>query len=159
MQNEGTIDQVNQLIELGKEKGFLTYEEVNDILPSEIFSPKQIDEMIILFGEMNIEVGDAVQKVRVPKQKLQEATEKGNGAIKEEPGKTSFDNVTDPASIYLREMGAVSLLSREEEVEIAKRIEEGEREIAAVVFQSPLIIREIITIGERLKAGNRSNFD
>ena len=154
MQNEGTIDQVNQLIELGKEKGFLTYEEVNDILPSDIFSPKQIDEMMIMFGEMNIEIGEVVQKARVPKQKLQEPPEKGNGEIKEGPGKAAFDNVNDPASIYLREMGAVSLLSREEEVEIAKRIEEGEREIATVVFHSPLTIREIITIGESLKLNN-----
>ena len=156
MQNEGTIDQVNQLIELGKEKGFLTYEEVNDLLPSDILSPKQIDEMMIMFGEMNIEIGEVVQKARVPKQKLQGLPEKGNGAVKEGPGKAAFDNVNDPASIYLREMGAVSLLSREEEVEIAKRIEEGEREIAAVVFHLPLTIKEIIALGESLKFNNLS---
>ena len=156
MQNEGTIDQVNQLIELGKEKGFLTYEEVNDLLPSDILSPKQIDEMMIMFGEMNIEIGEVVQKAQVPKQKVQELPEKGNGEVKEGPGKAAFDNVNDPASIYLREMGAVSLLSREEEVEIAKRIEEGEKEIAAVVFHSPLTIKEIIAIGESLKLNNLS---
>ena len=63
MQKQGTIDQVNQLIELGKENGFLTYEEVNDILPPDIFSPKQIDEMMVMFGEMNIEIVEAIQKV------------------------------------------------------------------------------------------------
>ncbi len=156
MQKQGTIDQANQLIELGKEKGFLTYEEVNDILPSDIFSPKQIDEMMVMFGEMNIEIVEAMQKVRIPKRRLQKIPEKGNGEIKEEPGKASFDNFNDPARIYLREMGAVLLLSREEEVEIAKRIEEGEKGIATVVLHAPLTIREIINIGERLRLNNLS---
>lgn len=82
MQKQGTIDQVNQLIELGKEKGFLTYEEVNDILPSDIFSPKQIDEMMVKFGKMNIEIVEAMQKVRIPKRKLQEIPEKVKSEIK-----------------------------------------------------------------------------
>jgi len=156
MQKQGTIDQANQLIELGKEKGFLTYEEVNDILPSDIFSPNQIDEMLVMFGEMNIEIGEVAKKASVPKHKLQEIPGKGNGEIKEAPGKAAFDNFNDPARIYLREMGAVSLLSREEEVEIAKRIEEGEKGIATVVLHSPLTIREIISIGESLRLNNLS---
>ena len=156
MQKQCTIDQANQLIELGKEKGFLTYEEVNDILPSDIFSPNQIDEMLVMFGEMNIEIGEVAKKASVPKHKLQEIPGKGNGEIKEAPGKAAFDNFNDPARIYLREMGAVSLLSREEEVEIAKRIEEGERGIATVVLHSPFTIREIVNMGESLRLNKLS---
>ncbi len=152
MSKEDTTDQVNKLIDMGKEKGFLTYDEVNDILPSDIFSPKQIDDMMIIFGDMNIEIVEAMQKVKIPQSKLQKIPEKGNGEIKEEPGKASFDNFNDPVRIYLREMGSTSLLNREEEVEIAKRIEEGEKEVAAVVLHSPIAIREIISIGENLKS-------
>jgi len=156
MQKQGTIDQVNQLIELGKENGFLTYEEVNDILPSDIFSPKQIDEMMVMFGEMNIEIVEAMKKVRIPKRKLQEIPEKVNSEIKHELEKGSFDNFNDPVKAYLCEMGSVSLLNREEEVEIAKRIEEGEKEIAKVVLHAPITIREIISIGESLRLNHIS---
>ena len=156
MQKQGTIDQVNQLIELGKENGFLTYEEVNDILPADIFSPQQIDEMMIMFGEMNIEIVEAMQKVRIPKRKLQEIPEKANSEIKHELEKGSSDNFNDPVRAYLCEMGSVSLLNREEEVEIAKRIEEGEKEIAKVVLHVPITIREIISIGGSLRLNHIS---
>ena len=156
MQKQGTIDPVNQLIELGKENGFLTYEEVNDILPSDIFSPQQIDEMMVMFGEMNIEIVEAMQKVRIPKRKLQEIPKKVNSEIKHELEKGSFDNFNDPVRAYLSEMGSVSLLNREEEVEIAKRIEEGEKEIAKVVLHAPITIREIISIGESLRLNHIS---
>lgn len=156
MQKQGTIDQLNQLIELGKEKGFLTYEEVNDILPSDIFSPKQIDEMMVIFGEKNIEIVEAMQKVRIPKRKPQEIPEKVNSKIKHELEKGSFDNFNDPVRAYLSEMGSVSLLNREEEVEIAKRIEEGEKEIAKAVLPAPITIREIISIGEGLRLNHIS---
>lgn len=151
MTNEGTIDEVNQLIELGKEKGFLTNEEVTDILPSDIFSPKQIDEMMVMFGEMNIEIGEVVQKACVPKDKLQKIPEEVNAETEERLEKVPFEKNNDPAILYLREMASVSLLNREEEIEIAKRIEEGEKEIAEVVLNTPLMIREIIRIGEKLK--------
>ena len=156
MQKQGAIDQVNQLIELGKENGFLTYEEVNDILPSDIFSPKQIDEMMVMFGEMDIEIVEAMKKVRIPKRKLQEIPGKVNSKIKHELEKVSFDNFNDPVKAYLCEMGSVSLLNREEEVEIAKRIEEGEKEIAKVVLHAPITIREIISIGESLRLNHIS---
>jgi RNA polymerase primary sigma factor len=151
MSKKDPIDQVNQLIDMGKEKGFLTYEEVNDILPSDIVSPEQIDDLMIMFGEMDIEVVEGAQKVRIPKRKLQkipEAEDEGEEVLEQSP----FDKLNDPVRMYLREMGSVSLLNRDEEVEIAKRIEEGEKEIAGVVLNAPLIIREILTIGEKLKS-------
>jgi len=156
MSKEDTIDQVNQLIDLGKEKGFLTYEEVNDILPSDIFSPEQIDDMMIMFGEMDIEIVEGIQKVRIPKRKLQKIPEEVEAETEEGIEKVPFEKFNDPARIYLREMSSVSLLNREEEVEIAKRIEEGEKEIAKVVLHAPITISEVIGIGEKLRSDKMS---
>ena len=151
-----TIDQVNQLIDIGKEKGFLTYEEVNDVLPSDIVSPDQIDDLMIMFGEMDIEIVDGAQKVRIPKRKLQKISEEVEDEAGEGLEQVPFERLNDPVRMYLREMGSVSLLNRDEEVEIAKRIEEGEKEIADVVLNAPLIVREILGIGEKLKSGKIS---
>jgi RNA polymerase primary sigma factor len=156
MLKQATTNQLNQLIELGKERGFLTYEEVNDILPPDIFSPKQIDEMMVMFGEKNIEIVEAMQKVRIPKRKSKEIPKKVKSEIKQEQEKDSFDRFNDPVRAYLSEMGAVSLLNREEEVEIAKRIEEGEKGIAKLVLHAPITIREIINIGESLRLNHIS---
>jgi len=151
MSKKDTLNQVNQLIDMAKEKGFLTYEEVNDVLPSDVVSPEQIDDLMIMFGEMDIEIVDGVQKVRIPKRKLhkvpEEAEDEGEAVLEPIP----FEKLNDPVRMYLKEMGSVSLLNRDEEVEIAKRIEEGEKEIADVVLNAPLIVREILTTGEKLK--------
>ncbi len=151
MPKKNTSDQVNQLIDRGKERGFLTYEEVNSVLPSDIVSPDQIDDLMIKFGEMDIEIVEGAQKVRISKTKLQKTPRATAGEAGEELEPTPFEKFNDPVRMYLREMGSVSLLNREEEVEIAKRIEEGENEIADVAVSAPLIIRELIHIGEKLK--------
>ena len=156
MSKKDTIDQVTQLIDMAKEKGFLTYEEVNDILPSDIVSPDQLDDLMIMFGEMDIEVVEGVQKVRIPKRKLNKvpevADEEGEEETIQKQGQGGpFEKLNDPVRMYLKEMGSVSLLNRDEEVEIAKRVEEGEKEIAGVVLNVPLIVKEVLTIGEKLK--------
>ena len=151
MQKEETTDKVTQLVDMGKEKGFLTYEEVNNRLSSDIFSPEQIDDLLTMLGKMDIKVVDGIQKVKIPKRKLQELPEKVEAEEKEESKKVPFERFNDPARIYLREMSSLSLLNREEEVEIAKRIEEGEKEILEVVLNAPLTIRELISIGEKFK--------
>jgi RNA polymerase primary sigma factor len=156
MSKKGTIDQVNQLIDMGKEKGFLTYEEVNDVLPSEVVSPDQIDDLMIMFGEMDIEIVEGTQKVKLLKPKIQKTSEDDEEASGQELTQVPFEKLNDPVRMYLREMGSVSLLNREEEVEIAKRIEAGEQEIARVVLNSPIIIREVISIGEKLKEDKMS---
>ncbi len=152
MPKKNTIDQVNQLIDMGKEKGFLTYEEVNSILPSDVVSPDQIDDLMIMFGEMDIEVVEGTQKVRISKSKLQKTSEEIGIEAERGLQQAPFEKINDPVRMYLREMGSVSLLNREEEVEIAKRIEEGEKEIADVALNAPFIIRELISIGEKLKS-------
>jgi RNA polymerase primary sigma factor len=152
MSKKDTIDQVNQLIDMGKEKGFLTYEEVNDVLPSEVVSPDQIDDLMIMFGEMDIEIVEGTQKVKLSKRKIQKVSGQDEEESEEQVNHTPFEKFNDPVRMYLREMGSVSLLNREEEVEIAKRIEDGEKEIAQVILGSPITVREVISLGEKLKA-------
>jgi len=147
------LDEVKQLIDLGKEKGFLTYDEVNDLLPPDIVSSEQIDDVMSMFGEMDIEIVDSAQKVKIPKIKLDlEEDEEIEGEQEEmefEPG--TLGRTSDPVRMYLREMGSVSLLTREGEVEIAKRIEEGEKEVAGVILNTPITVKEVVSLGERLK--------
>jgi RNA polymerase primary sigma factor len=147
------LDEVKQLIDLGKEKGFLTYDEVNDILPPDVVSSEQIDDVMSMFGEMDIEIVDSVQKVKIPKVKLdleeEEEMEGEHEEVEFEPG--VLGRTSDPVRMYLREMGSVSLLTREGEVEIAKRIEEGERDMASVILNTPITVKEVTSLGDRLR--------
>jgi RNA polymerase primary sigma factor len=153
---EDIFDHVNHLIDLGKERGFLTQEEINILLPSDVFSPKQINDMKIMFGGMDIKIVTEIQKVSILKSTQQEAQEGDKVEAKERLDRGSDDRFNDPARSYLREMSSVSLLTREEEVEIAKRMEEGEKIIAGIVLPAPITLREIITIGEQLRSGTIS---
>ncbi|MCP4715897.1 MAG: RNA polymerase sigma factor RpoD [Deltaproteobacteria bacterium] len=146
-------DQVKQLIDIGKEKGFLTYDQVNDVLPPEMVSPDQIDELMLMFGEMDIEIVEAGQSVKPQRRKLNK-TEQPEGDLSS--GKDLYGKINDPVRMYLKEMGSVSLLSREEEVEIAKRIEEGQKEIQQVILNSPLLLQEVFMLGEKLSQGQLS---
>jgi RNA polymerase primary sigma factor len=150
MAKEGEMEKVKQLINIGKEKGYLTYEEVNDLLPPDIVSSDQIDDLMMMFGEMDIEVVDAAHKVKVSKQR--EEGERLPGEEEIELEAEALAKAIDPVYMYLREMGSVSLLTREGEVEIAKRIEAGEKEVIKAVLDSPLTIKEIIQFGERLRS-------
>jgi len=148
-----SIEEVKQLIDMGKEKGFLTYEEVNDLLPPDLVSSEQIDDVMSMFGEMEIEIVDSVQKVKIPKVKLDmDDEEEVEGEQEEqefEPG--TLGRTSDPVRMYLREMGSVSLLTREGEVEIAKRIEEGERDVAGVILNTPITLKEMVSLGDRFR--------
>ena len=148
-------DEVKKLISLGEEKGFLTYDDVNEMLPSDIVSSDQIDEIIMLFGEKNIDIIDTDKGEKIIlKKTVDEAAE-----TKEEeedellallPGTA---RTGDPVKMYLREMGLVSLLNRDEEVEIAKKIEEGEWEITDAVFSVLASVKDIVGMGKELKQG------
>jgi RNA polymerase primary sigma factor len=148
-----SLDEVKHLIDLGKEKGFLTYDEVNDLLPPDIVSSDQIDDVMSMFGEMEIEVVDSAQKVKIPKVKLdldeEEELEGEQDEAEFEPG--VLGRTSDPVRMYLREMGSVSLLTREGEVEIAKRIEDGDRDVARVIYNTPITIKEVIALGDMLE--------
>ena len=133
---------IQQLIDLGKEKGYLTYDEVNDILPADMVSSEQLDDVMSMFGEMDIEVVDAEQKSTSNKQPSQESSSSDDNEEEAEFDADVMGRTSDPVRMYLREMGQVSLLTREGEVEIAKRIEEGEALVARAVdsYVEPFII-------------------
>jgi RNA polymerase primary sigma factor len=146
--------EVKALMERGREKGFLTYDEVNDALPSDIGSD-QIDDVMSMFGEHDIEVVDgAEKKMKLPdKPPEPEAKTEAAEEREEEEEDPGYGKSNDPVRMYLRKMGSVSLLTREGEVEIAKRIEEGEKEVLAAVLSSSIAIREILELGEKLRKG------
>src|SRR5215208_3192722 len=143
---EEKYDEVRQLITMGKEKGYLLYEEVNDMLPSEISSSDELDDIFSMFGSMGIEVVDSEQKYR------EKAESDGEGAeLDLTPG--TLDKTNDPVRMYLREMGTVPLLTREGEVEIAKRIERGKKTVMKIITRTPMAAQEIARLAERLAAG------
>jgi RNA polymerase primary sigma factor len=152
MGKEIESDEFKKLITLGEEKGFLTYDDVNDLLPSDVISSDQIDDIIMLFGEKNIDIidTDKGEKLLVKKSSEERVEGKSEDPLGLLPalGKTG-----DPVKMYLREMGMVSLLSREGEVEIAKKIEEGARESMEAVFSVTSSIKEVVKIGALLKSG------
>ena len=141
---EEKYDEVRQLITMGKEKGYLLYEEVNDLLPSDIGSSDELDDIFSMFGSMGIEVVDSEQKFR-EKSEGEEGVE-----LDLTPG--TLDKTNDPVRMYLREMGTVPLLTREGEVEIAKRIESGKNAMLRAISRTNRAAQEVARLGERLGA-------
>ncbi len=150
-------DSVQKLIDIGKEKGYLLYDEVSDLLPPEISSSAEdLDDLFSAFGTAGIEVIDtddqsfaALDKIPTEKKFDAETPEEGI-ELDLTPG--ALEKTNDPVRMYLREMGTVPLLTRDGEVEIAKRIERGQLTVLKVLSRSPVIVREIVSIGEQLKA-------
>ncbi|MGH7843831.1 MAG: RNA polymerase sigma factor RpoD [Candidatus Binatia bacterium] len=150
-QNE--IKEVKKLIDLGKEKGYLTYDDVNDMLPADVVSPDQIDDVMSLFGEMDIEVVDANQRVAISGQtdELPDEDDDEEGDLEVEVDGEMGAKTGDPVRMYLREMGTVSLLSREGEVEIAKKIEQGEKQVISEALSCPVALRYVLDLGDKLE--------
>ncbi len=150
MSIEDKYDEVRQLITIGKEKGYLLYDEVNELLRSDITSSDDLDDLFSTFGSAGIEVVDSEQKYREDKQ--------GEGSDDLEldltPG--ALDKTNDPVRMYLREMGTVPLLTREGEVEIAKRIERGKLAVIKSISRTPTVSRKVIEMGDQLRAGERT---
>ncbi len=150
--------EVKDLLEVGRQKGFLTYDEVNDALPADIVSSDQIDDVMSMFGDNDIEIVDAQKAAQGTETKpTVAASEEQQAAPEEEEEKDEDDEPggksNDPVRLYLRKMGSVSLLTREGEVEIAKRIEEGEKEVLRALLACRLAVAEILEVGNKLKAG------
>ena len=145
-------DDIKVLILQGKEKGFLSYAQINDVLPPEAVSPEKIDEMLMLFAEMGIDIVDADKAAKL--------SEVGSGQGKEglgasAPGtaaESSSERHHDPVRMYLWEMGSVPLLTREGEVDIAKKIDDGEREVVKALLKSVLTVNTIKYLGDLLKS-------
>jgi RNA polymerase primary sigma factor len=148
---EDKYDEVKELMSMGKERGYLLYDEVNDLLPEGIYSSDELDNIFTLFGSAGIEVIDSEQKFQDEGKKDDKRGEDAGEDGDFDFGTAALDKTNDPVRMYLREMGTVPLLSREGEVEIAKRIEHGQKIVIKALSRSPLVVREILNIGDRLK--------
>jgi RNA polymerase primary sigma factor len=140
---------IQELLVKGKKQGYLTYDEINELLPEDMLSPDQIDETLMLFDDNGIEVVDEKQNKKVVKLKAPAESK----AASEDLEAGDYGSVTDPVKMYLREMGMVTLLSREGEVEIAKRIEAGEQEVLRALLEATTGVEAIIAIGEKIENG------
>ncbi len=150
---EEKYDEVRQLIQIGKEKGYLLYDEVNELLPPDVTTSDELDELFTTFGNAGIEVVDSEQKYR--EDKLLDRRSEGSD-IELDLTPSAIDKTNDPVRMYLREMGTVPLLTREGEVEIAKRIERGKLSIIKAVSRMPVVVQQVIDQGDQMKSGERT---
>jgi RNA polymerase primary sigma factor len=165
---EEKYDQVRQLIAMGKERGYLLYDEVNDILPAEVHSSEEIDDLLSTFERNGIDVYEDLASAKAAlaaadggsdaaETTKEEASSSDGGEERDldlTPG--TLEKTNDPVRMYLREMGTVPLLTREGEVAIAKRIERGQLLVLKTISRAPLILKELIQVGEDLRNGSRS---
>ena len=154
MSIEEKYDEVRQLISIGKEKGYLLYDEVNELLPADITSSDELDDLFSTFGNAGIVVVDSEEKYR--EVKLLDRTGEGADDLELDLSPSAIDKTNDPVRMYLREMGTVPLLTREGEVEIAKRIERGKFAVVKSISRTPTIAKTIIRMGEQLRSGDRT---
>jgi RNA polymerase primary sigma factor len=152
---EDKFDDIKKLIDTGKEKGYLTYDQVNDLIPHDVHSPEDLDDLLTTIGTQGIDVleGPKLPSATLDK-KFDESEEGEDVELDLTPG--ALEKTNDPVRMYLREMGTVPLLTREGEVEIAKRIERGQIRVLKALSRSPIVIRELLAMGEDLKKGVRS---
>jgi RNA polymerase primary sigma factor len=164
---EEKYDQVRQLISMGKERGYLLYDEVNDLLPPEVHSSEEIDDLLSTFERYGIDIYEDVNAAKAARAAAAdeggaevEVKEKEEGTAADEseldltPG--TLEKTNDPVRMYLREMGTVPLLTREGEVAIAKRIERGQNLVLKIISRSPIVLKELLTVAQDLREGNRS---
>src|SRR5919198_790797 len=152
---EEKYDEVRQLINIGKEKGYLLYDEVNELLPSEITSSDELDDLFNTFGSAGIEVIDSDQKY-LRDEKAIDRTAEGAEELELDLTPGALDKTNDPVRMYLREMGTVPLLTREGEVEIARRIERGKLAVIKSISRTPLVAKKVIELGDQLHSGERT---
>ncbi|MDO9123682.1 MAG: sigma-70 family RNA polymerase sigma factor, partial [Deltaproteobacteria bacterium] len=148
MGRETKAKEMDEMISLGDEKEFVNFNEANEIPPNEIVSSDQIDDVLMMFDEMDLDVEEDLHGLKVEAEKILDKEEDEEELVLE-----GFGRATDPVRMYLREMGSVSLLTREGEVEIAKRIENGKREVLRIVLTCPMAVKEILNLGNAIKAG------
>jgi RNA polymerase primary sigma factor len=149
---EDKYEQVMDLINLGKQKGYLLYDEVNDLLPADVQNSEEIEDILATIGTAGIEVIDESPKVAGDDR----ADGRSPGGDDDEelelpPG--ILEKTNDPVRMYLREMGTVPLLTREGEVEIAKRIERGQNAVLKAMSRSPIVIQELLALGKEVRTG------
>ena len=160
MSDEPKLEELDRLISRGKQKGFLTYDEVNDALPSDMVSLDQLDDIMMMFGAMDIEVVDSAKQGRLPSEvrAAQPPADDDDGdgpePIDLTPGPVG--RTEDPVRLYLREMGRVALLTREGEIALAKRIEEGKNQVTNAILSTNLALERFRELRETLRRGDTS---
>jgi len=148
-------EDIKKLIDTGKEKGYLTYDQVNDLIPHDVHSPEDLDDLLTTIGTQGIDVLEGPKLPSSALDKKFDEEEMGEDVeLDLTPG--ALEKTNDPVRMYLREMGTVPLLTREGEVEIAKRIERGQLRVLKALSRSPIVINELLAMGEDLKKGVRS---
>jgi len=159
MAKKSKSDRLKELINTNKEKGLANYDEINNNLPTDIMSPDQIDDLMGMFGDVDLEIVDDLNKVMISKVMLSE--KEAIKSSEEEPiedieseEKILTENITglvaDPVRLYLKEMGSHSLLTREEEVKISKRIEKAKQETFEIILNTPLALKRLYSLEEKL---------
>jgi len=154
---EPKIEELDKLIAKGKQKGFLTYDEVNDALPSDLVTLDQLDDIMLLFGSMDIELVDSTKAARLPSEMAAQAADPEPDDEEPEPRRIDLTpgpvgRTEDPVRLYLREMGKVALLTREGEITLAKRIEEGKDEATAAILSTSLAVEKIRALRDELRS-------
>ena len=148
-------EDIDKLIETGKEKGYLTYGEVNDLLPGDITTPDDLDDLLTTINTQGIDVLSG-EKFSGDREKYEPEAGEESEDVELDLSPGTLEKTNDPVRMYLREMGTVPLLTREGEVEIAKRIERGQMRVMKAISRSPIVIREIVALGEDLRRGVRN---
>ena len=141
--------ELQELISLGKSKGFLTYDEVNNFLPPDVASAEQLDDVMSVFGEQDIEIVDSSSNLKLKQSSKDEEDEEEDIDLEE-----GFTRANDPVRLYLRKMGSVALLSRDGEIEISKKIESGERKIFSTIASLPFTMKEVFIILDGILKGS-----
>jgi len=151
METETRTSKIRSLIALAEDKGYLTYDDIHDILPENILNPEEIDAIIILLRGMDVDIIDISEiSVHLDKKKIREKKEKNKAA--------KMDILDDPVRMYLKQMGQVPLLTRDQEIEISKRIEVAEKQINQLIFRFGYTPKEAMAMAKRLAAG-KERFD
>ena len=155
MRIEDKYDQVMELIALGKEKGYLLYDEVNELLPSGISNSEEIEDILATLGTEGIEVIEESPKLP-PDGKMESKLDDAGEEAELDLSPGSLEKTNDPVRVYLREMGTVPLLTRDEEIEIAKRFERGQNNVLKAISRSPIIVQELLILAKDLRSSAKS---